>query len=64
MKGIDYMEETKDYEKVIYNIKDLLENPRQHKPLGASSTSNISYHTSGHTTHLNASKRRNSHMIV
>lgn len=60
MKGVDYIEEAKDYEKVIHGIKDLLENPRQHMPLGASSTANISYHTS----QLNVSKRRSSHMSL
>ena len=33
MKGVDFIEETKDYQRVITNLKDLLENPRQHKPL-------------------------------
>ena len=47
LKGVDFIEETKDYQKVIHDLKDLLDNPRQHKPLGAASTSNISYHTSG-----------------
>ena len=28
MKGVDFIEETKDYQKVIHDLKDLLENPR------------------------------------
>ena len=45
MKAVDFIEETQDYEQVIDELKDILENSRQYKPLGASSTSNISYHT-------------------
>ena len=55
MKGVDFIEETKDYQKVIHDLKDLLENPRQHKPLGASSTSNISYHTNHGAKNVNHS---------
>jgi len=45
MKGVDFIEESKDYQRVIHDLNDLLNNPRQAKPLGASSTSHISYHT-------------------
>ena len=49
MRGVDFVEETKDYERVIDGLKDLIKNPRQHKPLGAASTSNISYHSHNKT---------------
>ena len=42
MGAINYMEESKDYQRVIADLKDLLQNPRQAMPLGASSTSNVS----------------------
>lgn len=45
MKGVDFIEETKDYQKVIHDLNDLLYTQYQPKPLGASSTSHISYHT-------------------
>lgn len=28
MKAVDYIEETQDYEQVIHELKDILENPR------------------------------------
>jgi hypothetical protein len=45
MKGVDFIEETNDYQRVIRDLNDLLYNSHQPKPLGASSTSHISYHT-------------------
>jgi len=43
MTAVDFIEETKDYQRVIYDLNNLLTNPRQHKPLKASSTSDVSY---------------------